>query len=170
MKSAAQTTGPVFSTSRMVQEYAGLFYFPAYERFTRLAAEELARSKELVAWQRRLREAWPNVRVEQVETNVETEIGVGDNLEIRAVVQLGGIEPTDLRVEAIYGPLDSHGNFTRSKVLFLSPHGEPQDGKVTFSGTVQFRTSGRQGVAIRVTANHEDILCPWDTALVTWAG
>jgi len=169
MKSAAQTTGPVFSTSRMVQEYAGLFYFPAYERFTRLSADNLARAKDVVQWERRLRDAWPNVRVERVETDADGEIGVGDSLEIRAIVHLGGIAPQDLRVEACYGPLDTHGNFVRSKVLFLTPQNRLQDGKETFAATVQFRTSGRQGVAVRVMANHEDILCPWDTGLVTWA-
>jgi hypothetical protein len=35
---------------------------------------------------------------------------------------------------------------------------------------VQFRTSGRQGATVRVTANHADILTAWDTGLVTWAG
>ena len=169
MKSAIQTTGPVFSTSRMVQEYAGLFYFPAYERMTRLVADDLARAKGLVEWQRRLRDAWPKVRVERVETNVEGEIGVGENLEIRAVVRLSGISAADIRVEACCGPLDSQGNFVRSKVLFLTPQGDPHDDQQVFAGTVQFRTSGRQGASVRIIANHPDILCPWDTGLVTWA-
>ena len=170
MKSAVQTTGPVFSTSRMVQEYAGLFYFPAYERATRLATDDLARAKALVGWQRKLREAWGRIRVDRVETSAVDEIGVGDNLELRAFVRLGGISPEDLRVEAVYGPLDSQDKFTRSKVLFLAPEGPVQDDVQKFSGSVQFRTSGRQGATVRITANHPDILCAWDTGLLTWAG
>ncbi len=169
MKSAAQTTGPVFSTSRMVQEYAGLFYFPAYERHERLAADGLARARGVVEWQQKLRDAWSEVKVEKVETTADGEVGVGDNLRIRAVVHLGEVSPEDVRVEACYGPLDPHDQFLRSKVLFLQPEGEPQDGRQVFAASVQFRTAGRQGLAVRVTANHEDIHCPWDTGLLTWA-
>jgi glycogen phosphorylase len=169
MKSAVQTTGPVFSTSRMVQEYAGLFYFPAYERAVRLAADELARTKSLVDWHRRLRGAWGAVRVESVELTASDEIGVGDDVDLQARVRLGGIAPDDLRVEALYGPLDSHGKFQRSKVLFLTPQGEPKDDVQLFAGAIQFRTSGNQGATVRITANHADALSPWDTGLVTWA-
>jgi starch phosphorylase len=169
MKSAIQTTGPVFSTSRMVQEYAGLFYFPAYEQFIRLQADGLARAKGIIEWLNGMRAAWKDVRVERVETSVPVEIAVGDNLEVRAIVHLGSIQAPNVRVEACYGPMDSQGHLTRSRVLFLQPQGSPSDGRQTFVGTLQFRSSGQQGFSVRVVANHEDILCPWDTGLVTWA-
>ena len=98
------------------------------------------------------------------------QIGVGDNLEIKALLSLAGVSPTDIRVEACYGPMDSKGNFLRSKVLFLNPVGDPQDGRQLFAGNIQFRTSGSQGLSIRVMANHEDVLCAWDYGFVTWAG
>jgi len=169
MKSAVQTTGPVFSTSRMVQEYAGLFYFPAYEQYTRLAADDLSRAKGLVDWLNRLRSQWHNVRIESVETTAGAEIAVGESLSVRARVHLGALTPADVRVEAVYGPLDGKGQLIRSKVLFLQSEGDMQDGRQTFSGTVQFRNSGQQGFMVRVLANHEDVLCSWDTGLVVWA-
>ncbi|NIA22308.1 MAG: alpha-glucan family phosphorylase [Anaerolineaceae bacterium] len=169
MKSAAQTTGPVFSTSRMVQEYAGLFYFPAYEQSTRLAGDDLARARAVIQWRDRLRSGWGEVRIESVETSAEGEVEVGESLGIRAMVHLGGISSDDVRVEVCYGPTDSKGNLIRTKVLFMQPEGGPQDGRQMFTGTVQFRSSGQQGFMVRILANHEDILCPWDTGLVTWA-
>lgn len=169
MKSAIQTTGPVFSTSRMVQEYAGLFYFPAYEQYQRLKADNLARAKALVQWRDRLRGAWREVRVERIESSAGSEVAVGDSLEVRAVVHLGPISANDVRIEACYGPMDSQGRLTRSKTLFLQPVDQPIDGRQTFAATLQFRTSGLQGFSVRVVANHEDVLCPWDIGLITWA-
>ncbi len=169
MKSAVQTTGPVFSTSRMVQEYAGLFYFPAYERYARLSANNLERARALVDWKQHIWSHWPHVRVENVETSAAGEVAVGERLEIRVSVHLGAIAPSDVRVEACYGPVDSKGNLMRSKCLFLQPDGPVQDGRQQFVGSLQFRFSGMQGFSVRVIGNHEDILCPWDTGMLVWA-
>ena len=87
MKRAMSTVCPMFNTSRMVQEYMEKCYAPSAERFGRLSLENLKRAAGLAQWRSRLKRAWPQIRVEQVEANGADPMHVGAQLEVNAAIR-----------------------------------------------------------------------------------
>ncbi|HZP84904.1 MAG TPA: alpha-glucan family phosphorylase [Chthonomonadaceae bacterium] len=169
VKNSMKTLCPVFNTHRMVSEYAERYYLPATERYHRLTANGLKRAKELVDWKQRVRDAWPQVRVEKVTMAPDgsTTVPFGTNLHVTATVRLGNLTPEDVQVEAYHGPLD---------VNHQVPHGTPialtwkssTDGVHTYEGDVPCDNSGLQGFSVRILPIHEDVALPQELALITW--
>ncbi|MFY7952702.1 MAG: alpha-glucan family phosphorylase, partial [Armatimonadaceae bacterium] len=58
MKASMRTLTPVFSTERMVREYAENVYVPAALRSDSWCADDFARSRSLLAWKDRIRSHW----------------------------------------------------------------------------------------------------------------
>ena len=67
MKASMAKLSPVFSTNRMVAEYAERFYIPAGKRYLRLTADRAARIRPLVAWRKRLHTYGSEVKILQVD-------------------------------------------------------------------------------------------------------
>src|SRR5262249_22526113 len=103
-----KTLGPKVLATRMVRDYVTLLYAPAAESSRRLAAEDYAGAKELASWRANVLASWPSVRVQHVESS-----GVGDTpelgatLHLRAEVDLAGLTPDDVDVQAAYGRVDA---------------------------------------------------------------
>ncbi|GEM_PF-25929 len=64
IKASLRSLGPQVVASRMVREYTDRIYEPAGRRTVALSADGYRRARELAAWKARVREAWPEVRVE----------------------------------------------------------------------------------------------------------
>jgi starch phosphorylase len=91
-------------------------------------------------------------------------------LRLVAEVDLGGLEPRDVRVEAVVGRVSPSGELEGAEVIQLNP--TEQRGNVwTFSQNYQPKTTGRLGFAVRVSTNHFDnpLNRPSNT-LMKWAG
>jgi len=120
VKASLRTLGPVVMASRMVREYAERHYEPAAARRERLSAEGFARAKALAAWKARVRAGWPEVCVESVD-------GLGDDYELgtrRAVeveVCLGPLEPSDVTVELLHGPVGPNDDLLPAGSVAMVP-------------------------------------------------
>jgi starch phosphorylase len=169
MKNTIKTIGPSFSTNRMLMNYAEVLYFPAYKRWQELSRDALKKARELASWKETLRSNWSSIKVKKVETSCEREIQVGRELEIRALIQLGSINPDDVRVEVLYGPLDALGNIAVHNTLQLEFKRTCGSDGCLFSASVHFKTSGQQGISLRVIPNHRNLCNPFDTGLILWA-
>ena len=77
---------PVYSTERMVREYAQTYYVPAARRSAMLNADDFSRARSLVAWKHRMRENWSAVRIENVALDHDR-LTAGENAPIVATVQ-----------------------------------------------------------------------------------
>lgn len=186
IKNSMRTLCPVYNTHRMVSEYAERFYFPAAKRQKNLADNDLENARSLVAWKLRMSKAWPNVKVEQVETD---EVGadqqnlvksttpplrVGAILKVKASVRLGDLTPEDVTVQAVHGGLDSNHVIVQPKSIALAwngmsgtdPHGK--DGLHRYEGEVPCSSSGLQGFSVRVLPCHPDAALPLELALIAW--
>jgi starch phosphorylase len=169
MKRAMKSIGPVFSSNRMVAEYAESFYLPGHERSATLAASQGTRAKGLAAWKRNVRQAWPGVHVLAIEDDQKGDIEVGNTFSVRASVALNGLSPDFVRVELFHGRLDSAGDIRTAQTVRMQPAGPGSDGSHQFVGRVVAVAAGRQGYTVRVLPSHEDLAHPIDTGLVVWA-
>src|SRR5208282_2764403 len=62
-------------------------------------------ARELAAWKHRVVQAWPQVRIEHVETKADGQ-ALGSALTARVSVALGTLTPDDVMVEVVYGRPD----------------------------------------------------------------
>ena len=89
---------------------------------------------------------------------------------LRAMVQLAGLKPRDVRVEAVVGRVGANGELEDTQVLTLEPL-EQQGTLYQFGCDFAPLTTGRLGYSLRVSPNHfEDPLTRPCNALLKWAG
>jgi starch phosphorylase len=169
MKVAMRAICPVFNTNRMVREYAERFYLPAAQRYRHLTEDGMARAKALAQWKSHLHEHWPEIRVDNVEAEATAKLKVGAELQVRAQVVLGDLEPKDVTVQLYYGPLDTRGEIPKGEVMAMKWAESNGDGNHVFIGSIPARTSGRYGYALRILPHHEDLSNPYEPGLILWA-
>jgi starch phosphorylase len=169
MKDAMRAICPIFNTNRMVREYTERFYLPSAERYEHLAEGEMARAKALAQWKSLLHEHWSEIRVGNVEAEVPARLKVGAELQVRAQVYLGALEPKDVMVQLYYGPLDTRGEILKGEVMPMKWVESNGDGSHVFIGSIPARTSGRYGYDLRILPHHEDLSNPYEPGLISWA-
>ena len=95
------------------------------------------------------------------------EIAVGEQIPVAAQVDLAGLDPADVRVEAFHSTLNPDGTLRTGRGVALELAGH-EDGHYLYRGAVPARTSGLHGYAVRVLPRHEDVLVPHELPLITW--
>jgi starch phosphorylase len=170
MKAAMANHAGVFNTNRMVREYFGRCYLPSMERSERLAAEEYEGAKGLAAWKAEFLRQWPEVRLERVWSDGPDmqALKVGDQLQVQAQIDLGGLSPTDVAVELYHGRLDANGLIVEGQAIPMLIAQSKGKGKYVFAGAIPCETSGRHGYALRILPQHEDLGSPFEMGLVLW--
>ena len=125
------TLSPALSADRMLREYVERLYLPAAHAGLAAAADGAAGAKELAGWKARVRDGWGAVHVAHVESGgVDSAPQVGEQLHVRAFVELGALEPDDVRVELISGrrPQRCHQHAARVRVARPRPPGRLRRG------------------------------------------
>jgi starch phosphorylase len=172
MKSSLRNLCPVFNTSRMVREYHQEFYQTGAALHRYLSDEKMSRARSLAAAKRRITERWPLVRIKEVRHSQEGGNGleVGSDLHVLAEVDLSGLDPSDVCVEAYHGLVDSKGAFLNGKKTRMSH--VPSSGRGTssrFESTISMERSGPYGYSVRVLPSHPDLAEPRSLGLIHWA-
>jgi len=181
VKNSVKWIAPRFSARRMVTEYRDRFYKPALERWGRLSTDSMSKARLLSAWNSHIKEGWPEVAIQNVETRVrkgdesfelglgERRLTVGSQLTVRALVRLGSIAPEEVSVELYYGRVDAWENIQDGSAVRMDCEGTgDKQGTYWFSGMIPCRVSGRQGLSLRVLPRHEDLLNAYEPGLVLW--
>jgi len=156
VKAAMRALCPVFNTHRMVGEYDSRGYEPAAKRFARLSGEDARHAREVAAWQGRVREQWPQVRIDRVEADASGPVPVGSQLHVQAWVRLGSLVPNDVAVELYQGTLDQQDSIAAPASLPMQWDGTRDGERYRFAGAIDCQTSGLQGYTVRVIPHHAD--------------
>jgi starch phosphorylase len=159
------TLGPKVLAGRMVRDYVTRLYAPAARAHRAIqgpAAEELA------AWKKRVRQQWPQVGVEHVETSsVEGTPELGSTLTLRAQVSLGDLDPADVDVQLLSGRVDAADRLSAPSVLSLKPAGRPDiSGRHNYEGPLTLDRTGAFGYTVRVLPAHPLLASPSELGLV----
>ena len=168
MKRSMRLLTPAFSTNRMLWEYAERYYVPATHCFERMAADGHARARQLAAWKAAIRKGWGAVRIESVEDVHPGTRRVGEGFELAVVVRLGPIEPSDVVVEACFGPLTAGREIQRGRPVALALERSLGDGRHRYVGSIPCQRSGMQGFTVRVRPFHPEVCELMSTGLVAW--
>jgi starch phosphorylase len=181
MKNTIKWCMPRFNTSRMVADYTRKYYNPAAERWSYLAAEAMARARALSMWKTNVKSEWSELAIEDVDVQIDDgkkvchlnvkqpQLEVGSSLRVTAKVHLGNLSPDDISVEIYYGMVDSLCNIESGEVARMECEDPGEDGHAAmFAGTVQCRTSGQHGFAIRIMPKHADMVDVYEPGMILW--
>ena len=168
MKTAIRTICPVFNTYRMVQEYADRCYIPCSVRRNDLMGNGRERALALAGWKEKVRNAWSQVRILDVEAGDRKGLPVGTRLPVSATIAAGDLCEDDITVEIFHGDLDPQGQIPTGRTVEMD-FVEKNDGKYRFEGAIQCDQTGQQGFTIRVIPSHPDLAQKHETTLIQWA-
>jgi len=171
---------PELNAGRMVREYVQRLYRPAGASESRLSANNYRAARELAAWKATIVGAWPGVAVTHVESGgVAAVPQVGDELRLRAHVQLNGLAPEDVTVQVVYGKSAGGDDLTDVSTQALEPINDlksqdatdiPVPGSPTlFTGTVELDRAGGFGYTVRVVPRNDLLISPAEMGLVAVA-
>ena len=162
------TLGPKVLATRMVYDYVNQLYAPAAAAATRVAAHDFAAARTLAAWRTNVLASWPGVRVQHVDSLVAGDPEMGGTLHLRAQVELGGLSPEDVDVEAAFGLVDSEDRLLDVDTVSLAPVESP-DGVGLFEGDVPLDRTGSFGYTVRVLPKNELLASAAELGVATTA-
>jgi starch phosphorylase len=165
------TLSPELSAERMVREYVMRLYIPAAEAERVMTADDHSEARALAAWKERVRAAWPDVSVVHVESGgLDDTPQVGDELHVRAHVQLGGLAPSDVAVEVVYGHAVHGDELAETHAVELAAAPASSDSsELVYAGTVQLGRAGSFGYTVRIVPKNADLASPAELGLIAVA-
>jgi starch phosphorylase len=164
-----KVTGPKVLATRMVRDYVRDLYVPAAGSARRLAQEGYAPARHEAAWRHGISEHWGGVRVAHVEaTGAGDTPEIGSTLALRAEVELPGLAPSDVEVQAAYGRVDDADGL-HSVTTIPMAHEATDGSRHWFTATLPLERTGAFGYTVRVLPHSQLMADPAELGLVTSA-
>jgi starch phosphorylase len=175
-----RSLGPKVQAERMVREYVTALYVPAAASSRALTdADGFGPARELAAWKRRVIDAWPQVRIEHVESEAADSGSLGQRLgsalAVRVSLALGELTRDDVTVEVVYGRPDEDDEIIQPAYATLTADAEANEGAaeeepsaVRYSGEVPLDRPGPFGYTVRVLPCHPLLDSRAELGLVTY--
>ena len=171
-----QTLGPKVLASRMVRDYTEGYYLPAAESLRRTVAVDadgqaaFDPARELAAYRRRAFEDWPHIRITDVDsTGLPDTPVLGSKLTLTATVQLAGLRPDEVTVQAVVGRVDTGDALLDPATVDMPYTGTAAGGDHIFSTTTPLPVAGSVGYTVRVLPHHPMLASGAELGLVALA-
>jgi starch phosphorylase len=155
MKTCIANITPRYSSGRMVSEYMSELYEPAHQLWRAVSSENFEEVRQKTVWDSRLSQSWDHVRFIELGDGPADQVMSGSAVPVRATLDLAGLKPSEVRVEAVIGPIGPNGQLQHTFALPLNPVDE-KGTAVMFENEFTAQQTGRVGYSIRVSPNHFD--------------
>ncbi|MCS7025984.1 MAG: alpha-glucan family phosphorylase [Bryobacteraceae bacterium] len=155
VKQCLMNLSPRFNSTRMLEEYDTQLYEPAHQAFLELERDHYQSPRQRALWNHYVRRVWDQVRIVDVDAAAGRSVLTGQAVTLRAVVELAGLRPSDLKVEAVVGRVGAVGHLEETQVMTLAPVGE-RGSAYEFATQFVPVITGRLGYAMRVSPNDQD--------------
>jgi starch phosphorylase len=161
-----RVTGPKVLATRMVRDYVQDLYVPAAGSARTLAAGGYETARNEAAWRSHLLDNWHGVRVVHVEaTGVGDTPEIGSSIHLRAEVELPGLTPGDVLVEAAFGRVDDADGLHEVTTVPMK-HDGTEGSRHWFTATVPLERTGAFGYTVRVLPHSEHLADPAELGVV----
>ena len=168
VKTCLKNLSPRFAAKRMVREYEKQFYVPAHRAYQSIRETDFGTVREGARWQAAVVNAWDKVKFLEVGPPLNDPVMTGRPIPLRASIELAGLSPEDVRVEAVIGRIKTDGFLEQTEVMLL-PVRERNGSTAVFEKEFQPQQTGRLGFSIRISPNHyEDPLTRQCHSLLKW--
>jgi glycogen phosphorylase len=166
--------GPKVLASRMVRDYTEKYYAPAAQSVHRTVAPvdgvPFGAAHELAAYRQRVAEAWPKIQITDVDsTGLPDTPLLGSELTLCATVQLAGLAPDEVSVQAVLGRVDAVDALMNPTYAPMTHTGTADGGNEIFSTTTPLPVAGSVGYTVRVLPHHPLLAGDSELGLVTLA-
>lgn len=164
------TLGPKVQATRMVREYVDSYYLPAAMASAATCADGFRGAKELSEYRTRVEIAWPRVRVVDCDMSVNGGVSapvVGAPVTVRARVELAGLQPDEVDVQAVIGRVDDNDVLT--DVVTVSMRHVGGSTCPEFVAELRLSHTGAVGYTVRVLPRHELLASPAELGRVVLA-
>jgi starch phosphorylase len=169
MKQSLIHLSPQFNCQRMVGEYMAQLYEPAHQAYLEVSRDRFDPARLRARWNEEVEKVWDNVSFLEVGPGPDVSVLTGRPIPMRAVVNLAGLTPKDVRVEAVIGRVGVNGNLEETQVMSL-PSVEQQGNAYVFQREFVPHQTGRLGYSLRISPNHyDDPLTRPCNALLKWS-
>ncbi|GAA1274136.1 alpha-glucan family phosphorylase [Pseudonocardia aurantiaca] len=164
------TLRPQVQATRMVREYVEDWYAPAARAAARISGDDFGPAKELAAYRQRLNAAWSQLRITGVDASgLPDTPEVGAPMTVRAAVQLGGLSPEDVTVEAVVGRVGESDDLADTVTVAMEHVGEADGMGDRFESVVKLPHAGLTGYTVRVLPAHPLLAAPAELGKVVLA-
>lgn len=166
VKASLVSLGPKVSAARMVKDYTAGLYRPAARRAEDLAADDFRRARDLAAWKSGIIPTWANVEVVRVSA-ARAPLDPQGPLHLTAWVDLAGLVPEEVRVEAVHGPVDADGEIANPTVVVMELAPDPVECSkgTAFGVEIEPSQAGPYGYTVRARPSNPDLGCPAEAGL-----
>jgi starch phosphorylase len=169
MKECIMNLTPAFDARRMVDDYDRKYYKPSHKNWERMAGSGFEEARQRARWNARVREVWPRINFVEMDTPPAVPIMAGKPVTVRTVVNLAGLQPSDVRVECVLGRIGASGSLDAGQI-FLLPNTRVDGDRATFEKEITPDETGRLGYAVRLSPNHyDDPMTRPVTSMIKWA-
>ncbi|GAB1812340.1 alpha-glucan family phosphorylase [Mycobacterium sp. MUNTM1] len=178
VRHTVQTLGPKVLASRMVRDYVEQYYTPAAQSLRKTIGPaddaagggEFGAARELAAYRRRAQDAWPKIVITDVDsTGLPDSPVLGSKLTLTATVQLAGLAPDEVTVQAVVGRVDAGDALLEPITVEMSYTGTAEGGNQVFSTTTPLPLAGSVGYTVRVLPHNPMLAASNELGLVTLA-
>jgi starch phosphorylase len=161
--------GPQVQATRMVREYVESYYLPAARSAAQVGSGDFAGARELSAFRAKIADAWPRVRVLGGELAVNGSDGahppvIGATMTMRARVDLAGLQPSDVDVQAVVGKVDDADELRDVVTVSMRPGADGE-----YTADVRLPHAGALGYTVRVLPRHGLLASPAELGRVVLA-
>jgi starch phosphorylase len=157
--------GPKVLATRMLRDYVDDLYTPA-ARAARAVAEP-GRAAGLAEWKHRVRAAWRDVRVEHVEAADPEVVAAGESVEVSAFVALGSLEPGEVDVQLLHGPVGDDDELVAPAATSMALAESYDGARHRFTAALPLQRPGALGWTVRVVPRHELMASPAELGCAT---
>jgi starch phosphorylase len=137
----------------MVEQYMHELYEPAHRLWVKVSQNGFAEARQKSSWDLKLNEVWNNVKFVEIGRGPLDQVVSGSPISIRTVIDLAGLKPADVRVEAIVGRIGVTGQLEDVDTVTLKPTEQSAGGHV-FCNKYVVQQTGRLGYSVRVCQDH----------------
>ena len=168
VKRSIRTLCPMFNTNRMVGEYIDTVYLPALIHWESITSDEMVGAKGLAKWKDAIEKVWGDISIKDVKISSVSKLRVGAELPVEVQVDLGRVDPKDVRVEFFYGPVNADGEIVGGQAAALKHKKSEKNHSHVYVGSILSESSGQFGFAVRIMPNHPALRQPFEMGLIRW--
>jgi starch phosphorylase len=163
-----KSLGPKVLATRMVRDYVRDLYSPAADGTRRISATP-DRATQLAEWKRRVRAAWPEVRIEHVESGgIPDAPSQGTTLTVRVYSALGSLTPGDVDVQVVHGRVAGDDQLRDTHIVSMQQVEAYESGRHRYEAELDLEMTGQFGYTVRVLPRHELLVNPAEVGVIAW--
>ena len=165
------TLRPKVQATRMVSDYVRDWYLPAARAAAVVNAADFTGARQLAQYRQRLNSSWPRVRIGVVDASgLPDSPVVGAPMTVRASVELAGLKPDDVVVQAVVGRVDDTEQLADPVTVSMAHDGSTDADGDRFEAIVALPSAGLLGYTVRVLPRHELLNSSAELAKIVLAG